>query len=82
MRQLLVTPSSIKNLVEDSGVPARNFQFWMAGVTDNIKQLFAEQVPAGGIVLWPNATAVPTGWTDTGDTLVIGANTYKLLARD
>lgn len=80
--RLMVTPSSIKNMVEQDGVPARNLQFWMAAVTDNIKELTAQQVPVGGIVLWPNAVAVPTGWTDTGDTLTIGANTYKLLARN
>ena len=82
MSQLLITPSSIKNIVEPSGEPSRNFQFWMAAVVDNLKSLLATQVPAGGIVLWPNASPLPTGWTDTGDTLTIGANTYKLLARN
>ena len=83
--QLLVTPSSVKNLVDPNGLASRNLQLWLAGVTNNTNQnttniaaLQANIVfPPGGIILWPNATPVPTGRVDQGGTIVIGANTYK-----
>ena len=95
MTQLVVVPSTTKNVVDANGLPSRNFQFWMSGISANVQTtqgdvatlqgqvtvLQAQIVfPPGGIILWNPATPDPAGWTFTGDTIVIGAVTYRLLS--
>lgn len=84
MTQLVVVPSTTKNVVDENGLPSRNFQFWMSGISANAQatqgdvatlqgQVAAIQAnivfPPGGIILWPNADPLPAGWIATGDTL-------------
>jgi len=89
--QLLVVPSSTKNLVDENGLASRNLQLWFSGVTNNINQngvdigiLQANIVfPPGGIILWPPAPApLPAGWVDTLETVVSvpGGIAYRLLS--
>lgn len=92
-KQLLVVPSSTKNLVDESGLASRNLQLWFSGVTNNSNQngtdigILQGQVtalqanivfPPGGIIWWPDADPVPAGWTPV-DSFTIGLNTYKLI---
>ena len=103
MTQLVVVPSTTKNVVEESGVPSRNFQFWMSGISSNaqvtqgnvatlqgqvgvlqtdVAALQAQiAFPAGGLLLWPNATPIPAGWVDSGETITGSlGGVYRLLS--
>ena len=104
MTQLVVVPSTTKNVVDANGLPSRNFQFWMSGISANAQttqgnvttlqgqvatlqgQVTALQAqivfPAGGLILWPNASPIPAGWVDTGDTITgtgVGG-VYKIIS--
>ncbi len=73
MTQQVIVPTPVAPLVGEDRTALRPLQMFMMGVTANI-------VPLGGIVLWPAAATLPSGWQSV-DTLVIGANTYKLLTQ-
>lgn len=81
MTQLLVVPSSMRSLVDEHGMASRQFQIFLSNLVSDLAAAQANVVPTGGSVLWLNTTPVPSGWTDTGDTIVIGANTYKVITK-
>jgi len=81
MTQLLVVPSSMRNLVDQHGMASRQFQVFLSNLVADVQNAQANVVPFGGCVLWLDTSPTPSGWTDSGDTLVIGPNTYKLIRR-
>lgn len=80
MLQALV-PNSIKNLIQPDGAISRQFQLLLAALVQNSVPTTVNGTtgaPLAGAVLLPNAAITPNGWTQI-DTLVIGANTYKII---
>jgi len=74
-------PNSMKELVDEHGNATRQLQLLLSALVANSVPIgfTAAGVQTAAAVLLPNAAAVPTGWTQI-DTLVIGANTYKVIS--
>ena len=81
MTQLLVVPSSMRNLVDQHGMASRQFQIFLSNLVSDLAAAQANVVPTGGSILWLNTSPDPSGWTDTGDTVVVGPKTYKILTK-
>ena len=74
--QLLVVPSTAAFITDDAGHATRQFQFFLSNLTNNVNTFM---VPAGGVILYKTASAVPTGWTaltGTGSTVTINGVSY------
>lgn len=75
--QLLVVPSSTKNAVQQDGTLSRNLQLFFSNLVKNVNQ---NTVPVGGVILWPQGTTLPSGWTQVGaGTTTIGAVVYIII---
>lgn len=75
-----LVPNSLKHLIENDGSISRQLQLLLSALVANSVPVTDDGAgtPIGGAVLLPNAALVPPGWTQI-DTLVIGANTYKVI---
>ena len=81
--QRVVVPTSQKGIVEANGFPSRQMQILMSALAANSVPTTEDATtgaPLGAVVLLQNAALVPPGWSQI-DTLVIGANTYKLITQ-
>lgn len=76
-----LVPNSLKNLIQPDGSISRQLQLLLTALVANtvpVTENATTGAPLAGAVLLPNAAIVPQGWTQI-DTLVIGANTYKVI---
>lgn len=76
-----LVPNSLKNLIQPDGSISRQLQLLLTALVQNSVPTTVNATtgaPLAGAVLLPNAAAVPSGWSQI-DTLVIGANTYKVI---
>ncbi len=74
-------PNSLKNLIQPDGSISRQLQLLLTALVQNSVPTTEDATtgaPLAGAVLLPNAALVPPGWVQI-DTLVIGANTYKVI---
>jgi hypothetical protein len=74
-------PNSLKNLIQPDGSISRQLQLLLTALVQNSVPTTEDAItgaPLAGAVLLPNAAQIPAGWTQI-DTLVIGANTYKVI---
>jgi hypothetical protein len=76
-----LVPNSLKHLINDDGSISRQLQLLLSALVANSVPISQDSggTPVAGAVLLPNAASVPPGWTQI-DTLVIGANTYKIIS--
>jgi hypothetical protein len=79
--QKALVPNSLKNLIQPDGSISRQLQLLLSALVQNTVPT-TENATTGaalaGAVLLPDAALVPSGWVQI-DTLVIGANTYKVI---
>lgn len=76
-----LVPNSLKNLIQPDGSISRQFQLLLTALVANtvpVTENATTGAPLAGAVLLPDAAIIPQGWTQI-DTLVIGANTYKVI---
>ena len=81
--QKVVVPTSQKGIVEENGFPSRQLQILLSALAANsvpTTENSTTGAPLGAVILLQNAAVMPSGWTQI-DTLVIGANTYKLITQ-
>jgi hypothetical protein len=81
--QKVVVPTSQKGLVEPNGFPSRQLQILLSALAANSVPTTEDSstgAPLGAVILLQNAAVMPAGWQQI-DTLVIGANTYKLITQ-
>ena len=76
-----LVPNSLKNLIQPDGSISRQLQLLLSALVQNTvptTQDATTGAPLAGAVLLPDAAQIPNGWAQI-DTLVIGANTYKVI---
>lgn len=77
-----LVPNSLKDLIQPDGSISRQLQLLLFALVQNSVPTTVDsatgQTPLAGAVLLPNAAEIPSGWQQI-DTLVIGANTYKVI---
>ena len=76
-----LVPNSLKNLIQPDGSISRQLQLLLTALVQNtvpVTENGTTGAPLAGAVLLPDAALVPSGWQQI-DTLVIGANTYKII---
>jgi len=76
-----LVPNSLKNLIQPDGSISRQLQLLLTALVANTVPVTEDGTtgaPLAGAVLLPDAAIVPQGWVQI-DTLVIGANTYKVI---
>lgn len=81
--QKVVVPTSQKGIVEANGFPSRQLQILLSALAANSVPTTEDSTtgaPLGAVILLQNAAVMPSGWQQI-DTLVIGANTYKLITQ-
>lgn len=76
-----LVPNSLKHLINEDGSVSRQLQLLLSALVANSVPVATTSagVEVAGAVLLPNAATVPPGWIQI-DTLVIGANTYKVIS--
>jgi hypothetical protein len=76
-----LVPNSLKHLINDDGSVSRQLQLLLSALVANSVPIGQDSggTSVAGAVLLPNTASVPQGWTQI-DTLVIGANTYKVIS--
>lgn len=76
-----LVPNSLKNLIQPDGAISRQLQLLLTALVANTvptTENGTTGAPLAGAVLLPDAAIIPQGWQQI-DTLIIGANTYKVI---